>query len=49
MPKRSRAWTKAKIEKRIKDGRGQGFDKDYEPWLSIHDVPSNGVVTRIKS
>ena len=30
-------------------GRGQGFGKDYEPWLTIHDVPSNGVVTRIKS
>ncbi|MEF7440621.1 TnsA endonuclease N-terminal domain-containing protein [Paenibacillus lautus] len=49
MAKRNRDWTKAKIERRIKMGRGQGFGKDYEPWLTIHDVPSNGVVTRIKS
>ncbi|WP_219834243.1 TnsA endonuclease N-terminal domain-containing protein [Paenibacillus sp. R14(2021)] len=49
MAKRNRDWTAAKIERRIKEGRGQGCGKDYKPWLTIHDVPSNGVVTRIKS
>jgi hypothetical protein len=47
--KRNRDWTAAKIERRIKEGRGQGYGREYKPWLTIHDVPSNGVVTRMKS
>jgi hypothetical protein len=49
MAKRKREWTEAKINTRIKDGKGQGFGVDYKPWLTIHDVPSNGVVTRMDS
>jgi hypothetical protein len=44
--KRKRQLTEAKIEKMIKEGRGQGFGKDYLPWLTIQDVPSEGRATR---
>jgi hypothetical protein len=43
------AWTLDKIEKRIKAGRGQGTGKDYKPWLTVQDVPSNGRRNRIFS
>jgi len=39
--------TAASIERRIKEGRGAGHYSQYKPWLTIHDVPSTGVVTRI--
>ncbi len=35
------------IQRKIKDGRGQGHFSEYKPWLTIHDVPSIGIVTRI--
>jgi len=47
--KRNRDWTPEKIERRIKEGRGQGVGKEYKPWLTIHDVPSSGVVSRLTS
>jgi hypothetical protein len=47
MSKRNRKTTQAVIEKRIREGRGKGHFTDYKPWLTIHDVPSQGVVTRI--
>lgn len=40
--------TEASIERAIKDGRGQGFGKDYSPWIHIHQVPSLGKSSRIK-
>lgn len=48
MAKRKRATTAKSIERRIKEGRGQGHFSNYKPWLTIHDVPSYGVVTRIR-
>ncbi|WP_240418375.1 TnsA endonuclease N-terminal domain-containing protein [Paenibacillus periandrae] len=47
MSKRQRKTTQTVIDKRIKEGRGKGHFTDYKPWLTIHDVPSQGVVTRI--
>lgn len=47
MAKRSYQTTAATIARRIKEGRGQGHFKEYKPWLTIHDVPSLGVVTRV--
>lgn len=41
--------TEQKYETWIKEGRGQGEGKDYKPWLTIQDVPSNGVVSREQS
>lgn len=47
MAKRQRAVTPAKIEKRLREGRGQGRGADYRPFLHIQDVPSHGLVSRI--
>lgn len=46
MAKRKREITEAKIERFIKEGRGQGTGKEYLPWLRIQDVPSEGRATR---
>ncbi|WP_160909991.1 TnsA endonuclease N-terminal domain-containing protein [Pontibacillus yanchengensis] len=48
MSKRDRQVNSKKIDKWLKEGRGQGELKDYHPWLTIRDVPSKGVVTRSK-
>lgn len=46
MAKRKREITQAKIERFIKEGRGQGSGKEYLPWLRIQDIPSEGRATR---
>lgn len=33
-----------KIQKWIKEGRGQGFGNNYKPWLTIRDVSSEGLL-----
>lgn len=48
MAKRKRSTSPKTIERKIKEGRGRGYFSDYKPWLTIHDVPSQGVVTRIR-
>lgn len=48
MAKRKRATTRSTIERRIKEKRGQGYGAQYKPWLTIHDVPSLGLVSRIR-
>ncbi|MED1678678.1 TnsA endonuclease N-terminal domain-containing protein [Bacillus subtilis] len=45
MAKRKRSTS---IEKKIKEGRGQGIGIDYKPWVTIQDVPSLGRATRLK-
>lgn len=45
MAKRKRLTT---TEKRLKDGRGQGYGIDYKPWIVIQDLPSLGRSTRLK-
>lgn len=47
MAKRKRVSTLKAIEKRIQNGHGQGWGKDYLPWLTVQDVPSQGISTRI--
>lgn len=47
MAKRRQRTTAATIARRIKEGRGKGHFAEYKPWLTIHDVPSLGVVTRV--
>lgn len=47
MAKRNRAMSKEKVERWIKQGRGRGEGKEYQPWLRIQDVPSEGIVDRI--
>jgi hypothetical protein len=48
MAKRKRVTTEKNIQKRIAAGRGQGRLSEYQPWLRIQDVPSRGLVTRIR-
>jgi hypothetical protein len=40
--------TEVSIQRRIKKGLGQGYKETYKPWLTVQDVPSIGVVTRVK-
>lgn len=37
-----------KMDKLIKEGRGQGIGAEYKPWIRIQDVPSLGRATRLK-
>lgn len=39
--------TNLKIQKWIKEGRGQGFGRDYKPWVTVRDVSSEGRSHRI--
>lgn len=43
----SNEWTKEKLKRYIKEGRGQGTGKDYKPWVKISDYSSKGRATRI--
>lgn len=42
-------FTEKKIEEFIRNGRGQGEGANYQPWLTIHDVPSRGRSHRIQN
>lgn len=35
-------------ENKLKKGIGQGHGKDYKPWLTVRDVPSQGLSTRVR-
>ena len=45
--KRMRTWNKAKYDRYIHEGRGQGEGVLYSPWIHIQDFPSRGTVSRI--
>jgi hypothetical protein len=47
MTKRNQSWNENKYNRFIKEGRGQGAGKEYNPWLTIQDFPSMGRVSRI--
>lgn len=48
MSNRKRAMTPAKIQKWIKEGRGEGEGKKYKLWLEVPDVASIGLSARPK-
>lgn len=48
MSKRKGGWTEQKIEKYIKEGRGQGELSEYIPWVKVQDLSSKGNSTRFK-
>ena len=48
MAKRSRRTTHRTIDRHLKEGRGQGIGSTYKPWLTVQDVPSQGLTHRIK-
>jgi len=45
--KRARTWSRAKYERYLKEGRGQGEGSAYQPWISVHDFSSHGTISRI--
>jgi hypothetical protein len=47
MAKRDRSITSAKLEKWSKEGRGQGHGEGYKPGLTIRDVASKSLVSRV--
>lgn len=49
MSKRTRSNGSRTIDRRLAEGRGQGRGHSYKPWLLIHDVPSLGLASRVKS
>ena len=48
MAKRKRLTTEKTIRNKIREGRGVGRLADYQPWLRIQDVPSQGLACRSK-
>lgn len=46
MSKYNLNWDENKLKKYISEGRGQGLGKDYKPWITIHDFPSDGFSSR---
>ncbi|HLW00387.1 MAG TPA: TnsA endonuclease N-terminal domain-containing protein [Ktedonobacterales bacterium] len=48
MAKRDRSTNQNVVRKRMKEDRGKGRGAEYHPWLHIQDVPSEGLVSRIK-
>lgn len=42
-------WNGDVFHRRIDEGRGIGTGTDYRPFIQIHDFPSLGICTRIKS
>lgn len=49
MGKRNTKFSEEKIQRWLAEGRGQGFGRDYKPWLTIRDVPSIGRAHRPRS
>ena len=49
MAKRSSSshWNEDKLDRYLKEGRGQGEGKEYKPWLTVQDFPSMGRASRI--
>jgi hypothetical protein len=49
MAKRQYSFDEEKIQKFVKERRGQGHGSNYRPWLTVQDVSSLGRSTRIHS
>lgn len=47
MAPRSNGFTEVQFTKWVKEGRGNGQDADYKPWLTVRDFPSLGRVHRV--
>lgn len=48
MAKYKRGFTPDRLDKFIRQGRGQGAGQHYKPWLTVRDVPSRGLSSRLK-
>jgi len=40
-------WSDQKLQRYIKEGKGQGGGAEYEPWLNVHSIASRGRVSRV--
>jgi len=47
MAKHRQQWSFRTYHRRIKEGRGQGMLAEYKPWITVHDLASRGVVSRV--
>ena len=47
MAKHRAAWSCQRYHRLIDEGRGQGTGASYKPWITIHDLASKGVVSRV--
>jgi len=47
MAKHNRMWNETVYRKYLREGRGQGSRKNYTPWITVQDFPSNGMVSRV--
>ena len=47
MAKHRAAWNCRRYHRLINEGRGRGTGKDYKPWITIHDLASLGIVSRV--
>lgn len=48
MAKRNTGWSKQKLDKYLKQGRGQGELENYKPWTTIQNFSSMGRASRVK-
>ena len=46
MSKTRAGWDWNTYHRWLKEGRGTGEGKDYRVWLTVHDLPSHGIVSR---
>ena len=47
MASKGAGFSETQFAKWIKEGRGQGLNSDYKPWLTVRDLPSLGRVHRV--
>jgi hypothetical protein len=47
MARKRYGFSETRIQRFIREGRGQGTGKNYKPWLTVSDVPSLGRVHRV--
>ena len=47
MAKHRATWNCRRYHKLLDEGRGSGKGPDYKPWITIHDLASKGVVSRV--
>jgi len=40
-------WNEAKLQRYIKEGRGHGTGRDYQPWVKLSDYSSKGRASRV--
>ena len=47
LSKRNNDWSKQKLERYLREGRGKGDFEFYKPWLTVQDFQSSGRASRI--